>query len=274
MNMWFYLIILAIVQGVGEFLPISSSGHLAVLGSYFGIKEDQNLTLGILLHAGSLAAIIIFYFKVLLGFFNKKNFHLLLMVILGSIPCGVIGVTLKLTKLDEKLFSDPVSIALAFFVTGMLLRITGKEKMVAKSNGPEATSLEDISIKQALTVGLAQAFAILPGISRSGSTISVGLFSGIKREAAATFSFLLALPAVGGATFLELLSMLKKKTSGVDCSNLQLVVAVLLSGIVSFLALTLLVKLVKKGKLAYFSWYLFAIGAIVLLYEAYKLSGK
>lgn len=274
MNMWFYLIILAIVQGVGEFLPISSSGHLAVLGSYFGIKEDQNLTLGILLHAGSLAAIIIFYFKVLLGFFNKKNFHLLLMVILGSIPCGVIGVTLKLTKLDEKLFSDPVSIALAFFVTGMLLRITGKEKMVAKSNGPEATSLEDISIKQALTVGLAQAFAILPGISRSGSTISVGLFSGIKREAAATFSFLLALPAVGGATFLELLSMLKKKTNGVDCSNLQLVVAVLLSGIVSFLALTLLVKLVKKGKLAYFSWYLFAIGAIVLLYEAYKLSGK
>ena len=274
MNMWFYLIVLAIVQGVGEFLPISSSGHLAVLGSYFGIKEDQNLTLGILLHAGSLAAIIIFYFKVLLGFFNKKNFHLLLMVILGSIPCGVIGVTLKLTKLDEKLFSDPVSIALAFFVTGMLLRITGKEKMVAKSNGLEATSLEDISIKQALTVGLAQAFAILPGISRSGSTISVGLFSGIKREAAATFSFLLALPAVGGATFLELLSMLKKKTSGVDCSNLQLVVAVLLSGIVSFLALTLLVKLVKKGKLAYFSWYLFAIGAIVLLYEAYKLSGK
>lgn len=274
MNMWFYLIILAIVQGVGEFLPISSSGHLAVLGSYFGIKEDQNLTLGILLHAGSLAAIIIFYFKVLLGFFNKKNIHLLLMVILGSIPCGVIGVTLKLTKLDEKLFSDPVSIALAFFVTGMLLRITGKEKMVAKSNGPEATSLEDISIKQALTVGLAQAFAILPGISRSGSTISVGLFSGIKREAAATFSFLLALPAVGGATFLELLSMLKKKTSGVDCSNLQLVVAVLLSGIVSFLALTLLVKLVKKGKLAYFSWYLFAIGAIVLLYEAYKLTGK
>ena len=83
--------------------------------------------------------------------------------------------------------------------------------MVAKSNGLEATSLEDISIKQALTVGLAQAFAILPGISRSGSTISVGLFSGIKREAAATFSFLLALPAVGGATFLELLSMLKKK---------------------------------------------------------------
>jgi undecaprenyl-diphosphatase len=196
------------------------------------------------------------------------------MLILGSIPCGVIGVTLKLTKLDKFIFSDPVSIALAFFVTGMLLRITGKEKMVAKSNGIDATNLEDITIKQALTVGFAQAFAILPGISRSGSTISVGLFSGIKREAAATFSFLLALPAVGGATFLELLSMLKNKTSGVDCSNLQLVFAVIISGLVSYFALTVLVNLVKKGKLAYFSWYLFAIGAIVLLYEAYKLTGK
>ena len=274
MNMWVYLIILAIVQGIGEFLPISSSGHLAILGSYFGIKEDQNLTLGILLHAGSLVAIVIFYFKVLLGFFSKKNFHLLLMIFLGSIPCGVIGVTLKLTGLDDKIFSDPVSIALAFLVTGMLLRISGKEKMVAKSNGPDATDIENITVKQSLMVGCAQAFAILPGISRSGSTISMGLFTGVKREAAATFSFLLALPAVGGATFLELLSMLKSKSSGVDCSNLQLIAAVVISAVVSYFSLTLLVDLVKKGKLAWFSWYLFAIGAIVFLYEAYKLSGK
>ena len=105
MNVWIYVVILAVVQGIAEFLPISSSGHLAVLGTLFGFREDRSLALGIVLHAGSLLAILVFYFRTLLGFFRKEQFHLLLMVIVGTIPAGLAGVALKLSGLDEKLMA-------------------------------------------------------------------------------------------------------------------------------------------------------------------------
>lgn len=265
---WFNVIILALIQGIAEFLPISSSGHLAVLGAIFGFNAEEGLSLGIILHAGSLLAILAFYFKTLIGFFRRDQLHLLWMVLLGSIPAGVFGVLLKATGWDERLFGDMTGIAFAFLVTGMLLRLTGKQKLTAGAD----TELKAITPRQALLTGLAQMVAILPGISRSGSTISVGIFSGVKREAAGTFSFLLALPAIGGAALLETLKLYKAGGLGADESftGIQLAVGLVISALTSFGALAFLVKLIQKGRLALFSWYLFALGTGVLVWQIVK----
>lgn len=251
-------VFLAVLQGLTEFLPVSSSGHLVLFGSAFGFSGDENLALGVLLHAGSLAAIVTFYFNTLIGFFRKEQFKLLLMVIVGSVPAGIAGVSLELSGINTALFSNPAAVGLAFWITATILRMTSKTKLCAKC---EPVELKNITLRQALTVGITQAFAILPGISRSGSTIAAGVLCGIKREDAAAFSFLLATPAICGAILLELLKM---HNHGVVFQGqaLPLIVAVAVSALVSFGALKLLVNIIKKGKLIWFSWYLYAVGAV------------
>ena len=272
MNIWIYVVILAVVQGVAEFLPVSSSGHLAVLGALFGFREDRSLALGIVLHAGSLLAILVFYFRTLLGFFRREQFHLLLMVIAGTIPAGLAGVALKLSGLDEKLFGDPVVIGLAFLITATLLRLSEKPKLIVR---PEAerdlppTGLEAITLRQALVVGVSQMFAILPGLSRSGTTITAGILTGVERSAAGTFSFLLAIPAIGGAAFLELFSLCREglpvEEGGVTLP--MMAAGLLISGLVSFFALAWLTRLIRRGRLSGFSWYLYAVGIAVILWQ-------
>ncbi|MBQ9777173.1 MAG: undecaprenyl-diphosphate phosphatase [Lentisphaeria bacterium] len=265
------IIILAIIQGIAEFLPISSSGHLALLGNLLKIDPEANLTLGILLHAGSLLAICVFYYRTLLGFLHKNQRHLALMVFVGTLPAAAVGLTLKLTGLAGTMFDFPLLIGLCFLITATLLRMTEKEKLIVKPS-PDAppTTLQEITPRQALTVGFAQAFAILPGISRSGSTIAAGILCGINREAAGNFSFLLALPVIGGAVLLELLETLRAaQTAEVTQSSdgLQLFIGFAVSALVSFGALSLLMKLIRKGKLAWFSWYLYCIGIAVIIWQ-------
>ena len=264
MSLWFSVILLAVLQGLTEFLPVSSSGHLAVLSAFFGFKGEESATLGIMLHFGSLLAIVVFYFQLLIGFFRRDQWHLLGMVILGSIPAGVIGILIKHFHLDSRLFGDLAIIAFGFLITGALLRLSGKKKLLERSAPP--TQIKEITWKQSLVVGAVQSAAILPGISRSGSTIVAGLLAGIEREAAAAFSFLLALPAIFGATLLETADLLKGKAeSAMTVSGLQLAVAVTVSALTSFIALQFLVKLVKKGKLCAFSWYVFFLGLLLII---------
>ena len=264
MSSFLQILFMAVLQGITEFLPVSSSGHLVVAGNLFGFDPEKVFSLGVFMHAGSFFAIVIFYFKLLLGFLKKEQLHLMLMIILGSVPAGIAGVLLMKSSWVEKLFADPVVTGMAFLVTGAVLRLTSKEKLLPD---PErAVGVKEISWKQALIVGVVQMFALLPGISRSGSTISAGLFCGIKREDAAAFSFLLALPAVGGATLLELLS----QSGDVNAFNSplwQIICSVVCSFLVSLGALTCVVKIVKKSKLSAFSWYLFALGAAVLVWQ-------
>ena len=253
-------VLLAVIQGVTEFLPVSSSGHLVLFGAISGFTGEENVSLGILLHAGSLFAIVAFYFQTLVGFFKRDQLKLLLMVLAGSVPAGIAGVAIKLTGADERLFGNPVAVALAFWVTATLLRMTNKPKLAAEI---EPVELKKISLKQALTVGAVQAFAILPGVSRSGSTIAAGVLCGIKREDAATFSFLLATPAICGAILLE---MVKAYREGVSVQGewSALLLAVIVSAAVSYISLKLLVNIVKRGKLIWFSWYLYVAGAVVM----------
>lgn len=267
MSIWLSVIILAVLQGLTEFLPVSSSGHLAVLSRLFGVEENSSLAFGIILHTGSLAAIVIFYFKILLGFFKKDQLHLLLMVIVGTIPAGIAGVLLKKTGLADRIFNDLVSTGLAFLVTAALLRLTSKQKLIPQTQ----TELKDITLKQALITGVVQMFAILPGISRSGSTISAAILAGVKYEAAAAFSFLLALPAIAGASLLEIIELKQDNFNLGEFTPLHLGIGFLVSALTSFGALTLLLYIIKKNRLSFFSWYLSALGLAVLAWQMIKL---
>ena len=273
MNEWIQLILMAVLQGVTEFLPVSSSGHLVILGNLCGLNPETNLSLGIFMHTGSFFAILLFYFKLLLGFFRKDQLHLMLMVIVGTIPAGIAGVLIKKAGLGGEILENPLITGMAFLVTGMLLRLTAKEKLLPDQE--KAVTVKEINLKQALIVGLVQMGAILPGISRSGSTIAAGLFCGIKREDAAAFSFLLALPAIGGATLLEVIDLASAQggTSLAAYSIAQILTAMFVSFATSLGALLAVVSVVKKSKLSLFSWYLFALGIIVLIWQFSLLNG-
>ena len=264
------IFIMAVLQGVTEFLPVSSSGHLAVLSAVFGLNSDEGTAFSIVLHGGSLVAIVAFYFKTLLSLFKRDRWRIIGMVIVGTIPAAVAGGILKVTGFDEMMVGDLLSIGMAFLVTASLLRLTGKAKMVQNA----VTPLEKMSLKQALIVGFSQMIAITPGISRSGTTIAVGTFAGLNFEAAATFSFLLAIPVIGGATLLELIELIKAGGIAGRLSLVQLGVGFAVSAVVSFAALTLLVAIVKKRKLSHFSWYLFLIGITVIGWQMLKLQGR
>ena len=263
---------MAVLQGLTEFLPVSSSGHLEVLSHVFKFKGDESMSLSIMLHAGSLAAIVVFYFKTLLSLLKKENFRVIGLILLGSVPAGVVGVTLKVTHWMDILSSSLPVVGFGFLITATLLRLSNKPKLIQLAENEEPKRLSQITWRQALTIGVSQAIAIVPGISRSGTTISCGIITGVEREAAAAFSFLLALPAIGGATLLEILSLLKGKNPAAETfTGLQLAWGVILSAAVSFGALALLMNFVRRGKLIWFSWYLHVVGAGVLIYCASKM---
>lgn len=260
------LALLAAVQGVAEFLPISSSGHLAVLGRLLDCDPEGSLTVSIVLHAGTLLAIVLFYFKELFSLLLPERRRIILLVIIGTIPAGIVGLTIKKTGLDDLLFTHPLVSGIGFMITATLL-LYGM-----KGCSGEGRGLETMSIRQALLIGLAQAVAILPGVSRSGSTISAAMRCNIRKEDCATFSFLLAIPAIGGAAFLELLSMLKKgaeELNAVDWAPLLLGFTV--SAIVGYFSLKVLLAVLKKGKLAFFSVYLYTVGTAVLIWSVYLM---
>ena len=256
-----FIAFMAIVQGVAEFLPISSSGHLALLGSLFGFDPETNLSLEIVLHAGTLAAIVVFYFRELLTFFRRDRWPLALKIVVGSIPAGIVGIALKKLGLDEMVASNLWIIAAGFLTTATVLLFS--ERKTRKTPPESGTDLQQMSFKDALLIGCAQALAILPGISRSGSTIASGLFLKLRPAAAAEFSFLLASPAIGGAAFLHLLDMIKD-TAEPALSLPVLAGGFAISAVVGYVSLALLLKLLKRGRLAFFSWYLYAVGIVLL----------
>ena len=225
--MMLHYAILAVIQGITEFLPVSSSGHLVLFGKLFGFTGSENMTIGILLHAGSLFAIVAFYFKTLIGFFKKDQLHLMGMVILGSVPAGVAGVTLELTGVNTALFNTPAAVGLCFWITATVLRFTSKPSLCAKG---EPVELKKITLKQTLIIGFAQMFAT---------------------------------PAICGAILLEMLKLFKEGVQ-VQGNPLVLIIAVVISAVTSYGALKLLVNIVKRGKLVWFSWYLYAAGAVTL----------
>lgn len=264
-------IILGVFQGIAEFLPISSSGHLVLLQSLLKIQEG-NLFFAEMLHLGTLISIFIVYFKdivtiikeffaLIFDLFKNKKLNidndykrLGLMIIIGSIPTGIIGIVFS--DFFEKLYLSVTGVGIALIVTGILL-------WVAEKLPPRNKKAKDMRINDALIIGIFQGFAIIPGISRSGSTIVGGLFRGFDKKLATKFSFLLALPATFGAGLLGLKDALSK--SSAIAIDLPLVVGVTISAITGVFAINILIKVLEKGKLHYFSYYVWIIGVIILL---------
>lgn len=269
-------ILLGLIQGVTEFLPVSSSGHLVIFQMLLGVKKPD-LLLEVSLHFGSLVAILLVFHedirKLIVDtwrgsviLLRDRNMHTALRtaplfstataIIIGSVPAGLAGFFLY----------DPIK---SFFrsnaaATGLFLALTGLI-LLANKYSPKGHA-DNTGPLRGLLIGMAQATALLPGISRSGSTIVTGCYLGLTRREAGRFSFLLALPAMAGATILEISQLADGSAEELSGSRgIALVAGAITSLAVSWICLTLLLKIVKKGKLHWFAAYCLPLGSLLIV---------
>ncbi|HEY3298388.1 MAG TPA: undecaprenyl-diphosphate phosphatase, partial [Armatimonadota bacterium] len=247
-----HAIVLAVVQGVTEFLPISSSGHLIVLPWIFHWKDSSSLTFDVMLHAGTLVAILAYFWndwkRLILGslvdlrnreFGKNLNSRMILLIILGSVPAGIAGV--KLDKMVENGFRTMyLGVAAVMIAMGLLL-------YCADRFGRKERSVEKVGVRDAILIGVSQALALFPGVSRSGATITAGMFTGLTREASARFSFLLATPVILGASLIKLLEVVvhAAKHMPLDAPVSMMLVGFAVSAIVGYLAVAGLLRFLR-----------------------------
>lgn len=262
--------LLGLIQGLTEFLPISSSGHLALTSYLFNAEFNQGITFEVIVHFGTLCSIFIFFKKEiaeLLGaaFTILKNplalparmesdyyTRLIVYILLSMIPALIVGFTLK--DQIEHIFDNPVLVSGMLITTGFILFFT-------RSRGEGGTPL---TMGKAFIIGLAQAFAILPGISRSGSTIAAGLYLNGTKTEIANFSFLMVIPVIAGATLLQIKDLLEVGIENVP--YIHLLIGFLASFISGYYALKFLIHLIRKRGIHLFAYYCWTIGAIGLIY--------
>lgn len=253
------IIALAMVQGVTEFLPISSSGHLVVLAALISSGDAKQLDivdLNIVLHIGTLFSILVFYWSRIWRLLSQDRRTIGLLVV-GTIPAVLIGLTIKLAFDD--LLQSPLLAGLLLPVTGLILIWAGRGL-----NGK--TQYQQLSHRQAFVIGCSQAAAILPGLSRSGATISTGLKLGLAPQSAATFSFLLAIPAIAGAGVLELASLVSHNEA-VETPGIHLLIGGLVAFVVGLGSLFWLVNWLERGRLQFFAWWCIPLGICVVIWQ-------
>jgi len=268
-------IIIGIVQGLTEFLPISSSAHLIFIQELLG-AEEANLAFDTLLHFGTLIAVIGYFFKDVVemikaflssiadifrgkfkqGFKEDQYKKLAWLVILGTIPVGLVGILFK-TQI-EATFNSLTIPAFFLLITGILL-YTSQRINIGNRN------IEKTGIKDSIIVGIGQALAIIPGLSRSGTTIASGLYLGFDKEFAAKFSFLLAIPAILGASIVQIQDI----GTGFDTNIMAYVFGFLAALISGYLAISIVLKLIKEKSLDVFAYYCWIVGAAILIYTMF-----
>ena len=271
---FFMAILLGVVQGVAEFLPISSSGHLTLMQHFFSGMEEPDSLYNILLHFATLIAVCVVYWKdivemvkeffcAMASLFGKRGSRetpppparrLVLLVVLGTLPLFLV---LPIEEQVERLGNSPAFVSAALVVTGFLLFFSDR---MAKGRKTERSA----RVSDALLVGLAQACATVPGLSRSGCTISAGMALGFDRKFAVRYSFLLSLPAVVGATLLKVLKVLRD--GGIDTEKLPMYLAgMIVAGVVGYFSIKLVNLLASKGKFGKFAYYCWAAGLLSLV---------
>lgn len=271
-------VILGLVQGLAEFLPISSSGHLAILENFFGIKEDNMLFFAVMLHFGTLLSVFVVFWKDIVelvkeliltikDLIGKKGLRLEerpirklgVMIIVACIPTAIIGFIFG--DVFEGIYSKPILIAVMFIITGLLL-------LAAETWGGGKRNIENLNYRNSIFIGIVQGLAIIPGISRSGSTLFASLLCKLDREFAVKYVFLISIPTILGSLILELPDGIKQGMNGQSWG------AVIVGLIVAFLsglfAVKVMLKVVSNKKLKYFSFYLFALAAAVIIYSLVK----
>ena len=259
----FFLALLAVVQGLTEFLPISSSGHLVLSQHLFGLGHAP-LALDAALHVGTLLSVVIVYradlIELVTGLFRGR-WQEPALIVLATVPVAAIGLLYE--DAIESAFGDPRFAAGCLLGTAVILLLGewGRRRSIGRPAGQAATRL---TLGRALVVGLCQCLAILPGISRSGTTIAAGLLVGLEPRAAARFSFLLSIPAVGGAAVLKVPELLDGGAPNAP-SPVALLGAVLLSAFVGWIALRFLLAFLGRGAFAWFSVYCAVVGGLCLV---------
>lgn len=254
-------IVLGVVQGLAEFLPISSSGHLVILGEILrgvtgrSVDPESNLQMNVALHVGTLLSILWVYRADLPGLLNRRS--LCAGIAVATLPLVVVALT-PLKDHVESLFASPLSAGIALLITAALLVVGQRLERVRHE-------LDQVPAAVALLIGLLQATALIPGISRSGSTIAGGMLAGLRREASATFSFLIAIPAISGAAVLTAKDAWDG-TGGAHSTG-ALLVGILVSFIVGLSALRWLLRMVSQRRLHWFAWYCAAAGSATVLWQ-------
>lgn len=270
---------LGLVQGIAEFLPISSSGHLSIIQNLFGGEStDGHMLFDVLLHLGTLIAVCVAYRKDIvlmirqtIAFLFKNDVELdstgnpvskkqrypaarlVLMIIIATLPLLVV---LPINDAVETLYYKTWFIGIALIITGCMLFLSDRMKKGTKTE-------KKMTVKDALIIGVSQAVATIPGLSRSGTTISAGIATGLNREFAVKFSFLMSLPAVLGA---NILSLVKALGEGIDTSLLPAYLVGMAVAMVSgYLAIGLINRIVKKGRFGFFAYYCWGVGVLTII---------
>ena len=270
MSIW-GAIILGIIQGLTEFLPVSSSGHLAVAQHFLPGFHQPGVLFDIILHLGTLLAVLIYFrseVKLLLrgltpGESGAKGRRLILMLVVGTIPAVLVGLTLGPTI--ERSFTQLAVVGVGLLVTGGLLLLS---KRLTRDEERQGRNLDEVSVPDAVWVGLLQSAALVPGISRSGSTIVGGLARGFSRETAARFSFLLSIPAIIGATVYEI----PKAHLLSDDAIASYVAGFFMAFAVGYVAIVIVLRCLAHRKFHVFGYYCLAVGGLILGYVSSNLS--
>ena len=269
MEVW-KAIIVGIVQGLAEFLPVSSSGHIVLTQYLLGIRDvgaehQPNLSFEIILHLGTLVSVLIFFqkslWRLILSLFNSEMKEDRMMIVwLGVATVPAVIAALLFKDFFDAAPGKPVFVSCLLIVTGFILFVPRILKGKAAKLG----------LKSSIIMGIGQACAILPGISRSGSTIAAGLVSGVKAEKAAEFSFLMSIPAIVGGFVLTLKEQMEQTGSLVralsSCFNGPYVAGAIVAGLVGLFAIYVVMGAVKRGKLEYFAYYCFTAGIAGMIY--------
>lgn len=261
----FQVLVLAVVQGLTEFLPVSSSGHLVLVEHLTGVEEDQALLLAIALHVGTLFAVLAVYrssvWQVTRDFFTGR-FREGLMIVLGTLPTVLVGLFAR--DLVKEAFAEARSAGVGLLITAVILIVSDWMRRRRQGLAAAPTGRTEVGVVDALLIGCAQAFAILPGVSRSGSTIGTGLLRGLEPAAAARFSFLLSIPAILGAAVLEGKDLIEESAESVD--GLLLAAGLVVAALVGWVALRLLLAFLARGAFRWFALYCALLGTAVLLF--------
>ncbi len=274
---YFEAVVLGLVQGLAEFLPISSSGHLALIQQRFGISDDKVLLFAVLLHVGTLISVFIIYWKDIwelivelcltikdlctgkgLRLAERPVRKLGVMIIVATIPTAIIG--LLFNDFFDSLYTSVIPIGVGLIITGFLL-------VFAERMGEGNRGIQQMNFRNAIFIGLVQGVAICPGISRSGSTLFGSLICNLDRKFAVKFVFLISIPSILGSAVLEAPAAIEAGVTAADVG--PILVGMLVAAVSGLVAIKTMIKIVSDKKLSYFSYYVWAVGLIVVLYDIF-----
>jgi len=262
-------LVLGIVQGLTEFLPVSSSGHLVLAQSLLDVQSANDLTFDVFVHFGTLISVVFYFWKDIVeilksimrsfatrnfreSYANVEHFRLGIAIIVGTIPAGIVGLLFRDQITDT--FTEPKLVGVNLVLTGLILFLTRLSR---------GSQNKQVGILSGIVIGIAQAVSILPGISRSGSTISTGLYLRLSHVRAAQFSFLLSIPAIAGASLLETRTLLQ---GGVDMGMGVIAVGTVVAALSGYLSIKAMLKILEKRKISWFAFYCLLVGVLGIIF--------